>query len=74
MHHCLVHTFNFLKAALISDEVTGGGAGAAILESPVTSKEVIHQAEKVSGHLREGQKKPSEVTGNPRNESGNQEH
>jgi hypothetical protein len=41
----------------ISDEVTGG-AGAATFE------EVIPKAQKVSGHMREGHRKPREVPGN----------
>ena len=49
----------------VSDKVTGGGGGGArhFWESPGKSLEIIPQAQKVSGHMREGLGKPREVIG-----------
>jgi hypothetical protein len=51
----------------ISDEVTAGGGGGTggVTFGKVTgkSREVIPEAQKVSGHMREGHRKPREVPG-----------
>jgi hypothetical protein len=45
-------------------EVTAGGVGAAVLGKYQEVEEEIPEAQKVSGHMREGHSKPREFPGN----------
>jgi hypothetical protein len=58
-----MYVHQFLGAS-ISDKVTGGGgSGGAILGKSRKFRVVKPEAQKVSGHLEEGQRKPRLVPG-----------